>query len=182
MNAGLPPLSGGTAAAAPGARLASPRLRGGAALPGAERRCRSLPSSSIFVVCWGGGGDGGGWGGVGNAGISDPAVRRGVRGGFTGCFAALEHPSEAAAAGQREDDFLSQLATNARASCLLNNSAAANVVFFFSLSFSLLQLFWCKRGSYRQQNRASDGTYRLGHKTLFMFKAVNNNGDAAGDG
>lgn len=65
-------------------------------------------------------------------------LRAGVRGGFTGCFAALEHPGEAAAAaGQREDDFLSQLATNARVSWLLNNSAAANVCFFFSLSFFL---------------------------------------------
>lgn len=63
------------------------------------------------------------------------AAGGGARRGFTGCFAALEHPGEAAA-GQREDDFLSQLASNARVSCLLNNSAAANVVCFISFFLS----------------------------------------------
>lgn len=147
VSAGLAPLSGGAAAAAPAP--ASPP-GGAAALPGAQRFCRSLRLSSIFVV---------------RRGEKCREIRsgcgRGARRGFTGCFAALEHPGEAAA-GQREDDFLSQLPTNARVSCLLNNSAPANVVCFFLLFLSLLQLLWCKRSSYRQQNRASDGTYRWG--------------------
>lgn len=46
VSSGLAPLSGGTAAAAPAP--ASPP--GGAALPGAQRFCRSLRFSSIFMV------------------------------------------------------------------------------------------------------------------------------------
>lgn len=110
----------GAAAAAPAP--ASPP--GAAALRGAQRFCRSLPLSSIFVVRRGA-----------RCGDSWSGCGRGARRGFTGCFAALEHPGEAAA-GQREDDFPSQLATNAHVSCLLNNSAAANVVCFFLLFLS----------------------------------------------
>lgn len=120
VSSGLAPLSGGAAAAAPAP--ASPP--GAAALPGAHRFCRSLRLSSIFVVRRGE-----------NVGIFWSGCGRGARRGFTGCFAALEHPGEAAA-GQCEDDFLSQVAANARVSCLLNNSAAANVVCFFSFFLS----------------------------------------------